>query len=121
MSPNIRTQASQRWDKSLYYKSIRGLNGPRGAPASRFHFQQAGRAPSEIIESPKCALIYFPVSVSILEKGPKRRVRERTLQPVQELGQISLLLQRAASQPHQVTTRRTAPHTRWRDDVSGLE
>lgn len=51
--------------------------------------------------------------MSLLEKGQKCRMREWTLQPVQELGPISLLLQRAASEPHQVTTRRTAHTVAW--------
>lgn len=41
-------------------------------------------------------------SVSVLEKGKKCRVWERTLQLVQALGEVSLLLQRAASEPDQV-------------------
>lgn len=46
----------------------------------------------------------FSSSVSILEKGKKRRMWEWTLQPVQALGPIPLLLQRATAQPHQVNT-----------------
>lgn len=46
----------------------------------------------------------FSSSVSILEKGKKRRMWEWTLQLVQALGPIPLLLQRATAQPHQVNT-----------------
>lgn len=42
------------------------------------------------------------ISVSILEEGTKRRVREWALQLVPALGSLPHLLQRAAAQPHPV-------------------
>lgn len=48
--------------------------------------------------------VYLLFAVSILEEGEECRVRERALQPVQTLGQVPLLLQRAASEPDQASS-----------------
>lgn len=50
-----------------------------------------------------CCTVLFSLSVSVLEKGQKCWVWEWALQLVQTLGQVSLLLQRTASEPHQVS------------------